>query len=216
MIYGVFHGDLHGGNLFVMPDGRVALLDFGMTGRMGDKQRRAFMRMMMTGATNDLQGQLAAFRDLGALPEDADLEALSKVLKIDEPVRDPTKMTGEELAAEVQDVLKGLLAQGARLPKHLVLYVKGMLFFDGAVALLAPDLNMFSEIARIYGYFAQNHAHVIAEQIGFDPTKNAVDLSGTRQALGLEGDVDSITHRELQERRRIVQEKLEAEGLPSI
>ena len=32
LLYGVFHGDLHGGNLFVQPDGRVALLDFGITG----------------------------------------------------------------------------------------------------------------------------------------------------------------------------------------
>ena len=47
MIYGVFHGDLHAGNLFVLPDGRVALLDFGMTGRMTPKQRQAFMRLMV-------------------------------------------------------------------------------------------------------------------------------------------------------------------------
>ena len=31
-LFGVFHGDLHGGNLFVQPDGRVALLDYGITG----------------------------------------------------------------------------------------------------------------------------------------------------------------------------------------
>ena len=40
------------------------------------QQRRAFMRMMMTGAANDVHGQLEAFRDLGALPDDADLDAL--------------------------------------------------------------------------------------------------------------------------------------------
>ena len=217
MIYGVFHGDLHGGNLFVMPDGRVALLDYGMVGRMGDKQRRAFMRMMMSGAANDVRGQLESFRDLGALPEDADLDELVKILKIDQPVRDPTKMSGEELAAEIQDVLKGLMAQGARLPKSLMLYVKGMLFFDGAVALLAPDLDVFAQIARIYGYFATHHADLIAAQIGFDPSKTEIDLSGTRQALGLEDEIDSISHRELQARRKIVQEKLEAEGgLPSL
>ena len=34
LIYGIFHGDLHGGNLFVLPDGRTALLDFGITGRL--------------------------------------------------------------------------------------------------------------------------------------------------------------------------------------
>ncbi len=216
MIYGVFHGDLHGGNLFVMPDGRVALLDFGMTGRMGEKQRRAFMRLLMTGAVNDVRGQLEAFRDIGALPDDADLDALITLLKIDQPVRDPTKMSGEELAAEIQDVLKGLLQQGARLPKHLVLYVKGMLFFDGAVATLAPDLNMFAQISRVYGYFASRHADTIAAQIGFDPSQNAIDLTGARQALGLEDEVDSITHRELQQRRQTIQQKLEDEiGSPT-
>ncbi len=38
MIHGIFHGDLHGGNLFVLPDGRTALLDFGITGRLSETQ----------------------------------------------------------------------------------------------------------------------------------------------------------------------------------
>src|SRR3546814_9414720 len=33
MLPGIFHGDLHGGNLMVLPDGRPALLAFGITGR---------------------------------------------------------------------------------------------------------------------------------------------------------------------------------------
>ena len=215
MIYGVFHGDLHGGNLFVMPDGRVALFDYGMTGRMDEKQRRAFLRMMMTGAVNDVRGQLEAFRDLGALPPDADLDAVMTVLKVHEPVRDPTKMHGEELVREIQDVIKGLLAQGARLPKHLMLYVKDMLFFDGAIAQLAPDLNMFEEIAKIYAYFAANHAERISRDIGFDPSKAQVDLDGMKRSMGLDGEVDSITHRELQKRRRQIEKKIEdAGGIP--
>ena len=36
MIHGIFHGDLHGGNLFVLPDGRTALLDFGIVGRLDE------------------------------------------------------------------------------------------------------------------------------------------------------------------------------------
>ena len=34
MLKGIFHGDLHSGNLLVMADGRTALLDFGITGRL--------------------------------------------------------------------------------------------------------------------------------------------------------------------------------------
>ena len=212
MIYGVFHGDLHGGNLFVMRDGRVALLDYGITARMDEVQRSAFLRMMMSGAANDVKGQLAAFRDLGALDADADLDELVGILKLDQPVRDPTRMSGEEIASEISQILKGLLGKGARLPKALMLYAKSMLFFDGAVAELAPDLDMFSEVVRIYAYFATNHSQAIAAQIGFDPSQSALDLTGMKASLGLEGDAASLTHRELQKRRQIIQKKLEESG----
>ena len=41
MIHGLFHGDLHGGNLFVMRDGRTALLDFGIVARLPEARRIA-------------------------------------------------------------------------------------------------------------------------------------------------------------------------------
>jgi ubiquinone biosynthesis protein len=212
MIYGVFHGDLHGGNLSVLPDGRVALFDYGMTGRMEEPQRLAFLRMMMTGAVNDVRGQLAAFRDLGALPPDADLDAMLRVLKVDQPVRDPTRMSTDELVHEIQDVIKGLLRHGARLPKHLMLYVKNMLFFDGSIARFAPDVNLFGEVAKIYAYFAQKHGERIARDIGFDPGRAQLDLEGMKKSMGLEADVEQLTHRQLQERRQVIRERLEEAG----
>ena len=212
MIYGVFHGDFHGGNLLVMPDGRVALFDYGITGRMAEPQRLAFLRMMLTGAVNDIRGQLEAFRDLGALPPDADIDALMRVLKVDQPVKDPTRMTGDELVHEIQDLLKGLLKQGAKLPKNLMLYVKNMIFFDGATTRLAPDVNLFEQVTRVYGYFARHHADRILRDIGFDPRLLAIDLDGFRRTLGLEEETASLTQRELVERRQRIQERLEAVG----
>ena len=60
MLFGIFHGDLHGGNLFVMEDGRVALLDHGITGRLDEPRRLAFLRLLMGGTINDLRVQLGA------------------------------------------------------------------------------------------------------------------------------------------------------------
>ena len=62
LLYGVFHGDLHGGNLFVQPTGRVALLDHGITGRLDEPQRRAFLRLLVGGTTNDIPSQIEALR----------------------------------------------------------------------------------------------------------------------------------------------------------
>jgi ubiquinone biosynthesis protein len=217
MIYGVFHGDLHGGNLFVMRDGRVALFDYGMTGRMNDTQRLAFLRMMMTGAVNDVPGQIEAFRDLGALPADVDVRGLIKDLKIDQPVRDPTKMSGEELVGEIREILKALLSRGAKLPKHLMLYVKNMIFIDGAIVRLAPDIDLLAEVGKVYGYFAMRHGARIMSDIGFDPSQNAFDPANMRAQLGLEDDVQSLSHRDLRKRRAILQQRVEdAGGLPIV
>ena len=156
VLFGVFHGDLHGGNLFVRPDGTVALLDYGITGRLDEPRRLAFLRMLMGGTINDPKLQLAALRDLGALPADTDLDAVIRDLGIDQPVRDPTAMAPEELLAEIREIIKHLLAYGARFPKVLMLYVKDLLFLDGALATLAPDVDLFDEVTHIAAYFTDS------------------------------------------------------------
>ena len=45
MLHGIFHGDLHGGNLFVLPSGKTALLDFGITGRLTEPKRLALLSL---------------------------------------------------------------------------------------------------------------------------------------------------------------------------
>src|SRR5213076_3376349 len=83
VLFGVFHGDLHGGNLFVLPDGRTALLDYGITGRLDEFRRRAFLRLLVGATVNDVKGQMAALRDLGTLPPDTDLDAVIADLGLD-------------------------------------------------------------------------------------------------------------------------------------
>ena len=132
LLYGVFHGDLHGGNLLVQPDGTVALLDFGITGRLDERKRLAFLRLQMGATTNNLTAQVEALRDLGALPADSDVEAVIRDLGLDRPPVDPTTLTADEMVAELREVTKALLGYGARLPKELMLFVKDILFLNGA------------------------------------------------------------------------------------
>jgi ubiquinone biosynthesis protein len=208
MIHGVFHGDLHGGNLFVMPDGRTALLDFGIVARLSQERRMAFLRLMLGATTNDVNSQMAALRDLGALPPDTDLRAVIADLGLDRPPIDPTSLTGEEMVKEVQRVVKALLGYGAKLPKELMLYVKNMVFLDGAIARLAPDLDLLAEITQISMYFAQRHGERLATELGIDATRVEFDFDGVKAGFGLETNVDSLTYRQLQERRELIQKRM--------
>src|SRR5208282_1527739 len=70
MMHGIFHGDLHGGNLFVMPSGKVALLDFGITARLSEPKRLALLSLIVGASNGHIPSQVAALRDLGAFPDD--------------------------------------------------------------------------------------------------------------------------------------------------
>jgi ubiquinone biosynthesis protein len=210
ILFGVFHGDLHGGNLFVMPDGRVALLDYGITGRLTEARRQAFLRLLMGGSMNDLDVQLGALRDLGALPHDVDLKQLIVELGLDKPPIDPTQMDPDELMAQLKEVTKALLGYGARMPKELMLFVKNMLFLSSVIGTMAPDVDLFGEIMHISGYFAEKHGARIAAEVGIDPRDHKPDLAGMKASMGIVDDRETITMRELEERRRIIRERMQS------
>jgi ubiquinone biosynthesis protein len=208
LIHGIFHGDLHGGNLFVLSDGRTALLDFGIVGRLTTKRRLAFMRLMLGATTNDLHSQVSALRDLGALPSDTDIDAVIRDLGLDQPTIDPTSLDGEELVAEVQRIVKALLAYGAKLPKELMLYIKNMVFLDGAIARLAPDLDIIGELTNISMTFMQRHGARLSEELGVDMNTVEIDMGSLKAGLGVDESTESMTYRQLQERRDLIQKRM--------
>ena len=208
MIHGVFHGDLHGGNLFVMKDGRTALLDFGIVGRLTGSRRMAFLRLMLNATTNNVVGQIEALRDLGALPLDTDIQAVIKDLNLDQPVVDPTTLSGEELVNEVQRIVKAMMGYGARMPKELMLYVKNMVFLDGAIARLAPDLDIIQEVTAISMLFAERHGERLGRELGIDHLAVELNMDSIKAGLGVETSVDTLTYRDLQARRNLIQKRM--------
>ena len=208
MIYGVFHGDLHGGNLFVMKDGKTALLDFGIVGRLTGARRMAFLRLMLNATTNNVVGQVEALRDLGALPMDTDIQAVIKDLNLGAPVIDPTTLSGEELVKEVQRIVKAMMGYGARMPKELMLYVKNMVFLDGAIARLAPDLDILAEIASISMLFAEKHGERLGRELGIDHNAVEINLDSVKAGFGVDASTNSMTYRDLQKRRELIQKRM--------
>lgn len=208
VVEGVFHGDLHGGNLLVLDDGRTALLDYGIVGRLTGARRNAFLRLMLGATTNDVKGQMGALRDLGALPVDTDLDAVISDLRLDQEVIDPTTLTGEEMVAEVQRVVKAMLGYGAKLPKELMLYVKNLVFLDGAIARLAPDLDLIGEVSNISLLFAMKHGERLGRELGVNPADVEFDMDGVKASMGLDPSVNRLTYRELQERRALIQKRM--------
>ncbi len=210
MVHGIFHGDLHAGNLLVTQEGGIALMDFGITARLTPLERSAFLKLMLAGATGDIRSQIEALRDLGSLPADTDVDDVISELGLDRDPMDPSALSQDELIQEIQRVVKALLAMGARLPKVLMLYVKNMVFLDGAIAMLAPDLDIVAEMARLSTHMASNYGAQLAADAGMDLNGFEVDRGAIRAGFGIVDGDDAapVTYRDLKARRELIRKRL--------
>ena len=167
MIHGVFHGDLHPGNIMVLEDGRYGILDYGIVGRLSPIERKAFAQMMACGATGDVRGQVEAIRDIGGFPADADVDALAATMPAD---LIPTEMklpdlssVGESLTSSMRLIMQAHF----RLPKLLVLLSKNLIFADDAVRRFAPEVDLMATAVPLFMQAAAHHAQ--PDQIEVEP-----------------------------------------------
>jgi ubiquinone biosynthesis protein len=207
LIHGVFHGDLHPGNLMVLADQSVGLLDFGIVERFTDAERRAFLALVLHGLSGNWRGQVGALQTLGAVPHDADVETLGAELGLDGPPPDPTEMAPDQFTEEMQRLAKTLLASGASLPRALMLWGKNLVLLDQSVAVLDPSWDLVRELQALIQRFATVWGSEIQQLFG---QSVEVSLSGVAASLALPPGTESMTWEQMRARRSLIAARLGA------
>ena len=168
LAYGVFHGDLHAGNVLISPTGDFSVIDFGIAGRVDASQRAALVQFLVGFGRNDTRLQLRGLQAFGAIPDDADLTALTAQLEARLAQLDPalldraTTVTVDQLSTLLGVVIRTLAMNGFRLPKELVLFFKNLLYLNGFASTLAPDTNLLAQIEPIFTFFVTKYPEQLA------------------------------------------------------
>jgi ubiquinone biosynthesis protein len=161
--HGLFHGDLHAGNLLVDDRGRIVFLDFGIMGRIDPRTRwllRELIYALLVKKDHAAAGKIVVL--LGAVgtvkPEAQaakDLEAFAQPLTL--------KTLGDMSYAEIGKQLSTLAeAYDVKLPRELVLIGKQFLYVERYMKLLAPNWQMMND-PQFSGYFANFMVEVSRE-----------------------------------------------------
>jgi predicted unusual protein kinase regulating ubiquinone biosynthesis (AarF/ABC1/UbiB family) len=145
---GVFHGDLHAGNMLVGRDGRLALLDFGVVGRLDTTARRVVTEFLS--ALIELRFDAAALAMLQLVdPTSADLAPAAKDFQ--ELVTGLMSRSVREI--DMPDILGRLLQIAATnhlvLPQDVVAFLKQFMFLDGICRSLDPEYHLLAEGAGL-------------------------------------------------------------------
>jgi len=141
---GFFHADPHPGNVFYLPDNRIAIIDFGMIGRLSGQRRYQVIELLHGMVTQESERVVEILLDWAGGVQ-VDSEELS--LEIDAFVDQfhGVALKQIDLGAMLADLIALLREHQLALPADLALLIKAFISLESMGRNLDPELDMVSE-----------------------------------------------------------------------
>jgi ubiquinone biosynthesis protein len=144
VVDGLFHADPHPGNLFYLPGNRIAFIDFGMIGMLGQERRGELIHLLL-GLVQHESGQVADLLLDWAGDGDVNEEMLTAEIQafVDQYMGVPLKQL--KLGSMLADLVGILRGHRLHLPPDLALFFKAFISLEGMGRELDPDLDIAGE-----------------------------------------------------------------------
>jgi ubiquinone biosynthesis protein len=166
MLDGVFHADPHPGNVLVLTDGRLGLLDFGSVGRLDASVRAALQRLLLAMNRGDPLAASDALLELMLRPDEIDQQRLERALG-----QFMARYLGPGAAPGVRmfsDLFRIVAEYGLSVPPEVAAVFRALATLEGALAQLAPGFDLVAEARSSAGRYT-------AERLEPASARQAVD-----------------------------------------
>jgi ubiquinone biosynthesis protein len=145
---GMFHGDMHPGNMLVLPDGRIGLLDFGVLGHLDAPGRAALCDLLV--AVVDRRFGDVALAVFGMIDvSEVDIATLVQETHAFLAAHLDTSLAGLDLRSTLTGILGIASRHGCALRDSLVAFLKQLLYIDGVCRELDPDFDVLGDARPI-------------------------------------------------------------------
>jgi ubiquinone biosynthesis protein len=142
---GFFHADPHPGNLLITKEERICLMDWGMTGRLSERDRYELIDLLKSVVDKDGEALVHALLRIAFAEKSVDQRGLERELLdiLDSYYAVPIKdMNVGQLLMAITELLR---ANGLTLPPDLVIMIKALVSAEGTARRIYPDLNVVLE-----------------------------------------------------------------------
>jgi ubiquinone biosynthesis protein len=144
--HGFFHGDPHPGNLLLMPDGAIAFLDFGLTGRLTAEMQDTLINCFVGAVFQDAETVALSIYRAGATEERVDLKRFRSDIE-----RLMTKYHGAKLSelkerASMVEFIETAARFRIRLPPEYAVLARMGSIIDGMATEFLPDVDIVEEV----------------------------------------------------------------------
>ena len=180
--HGVFHADLHEGNLFVDEAGRLIAVDFGIIGRLGHRERRFLAEILWGFIRRDYARLAAVHFDAGYVPQSQDRAAFAQALRaVGEPVvgRAAADVSMNRLLTQLFEIT-ALFSM--RLRPELVLLQKTMVTVEGVARRIDPACDIWASAEPVVRRWITRELSPVARLTAFADEVRAISVNLARLA----------------------------------
>ncbi|RLA04837.1 MAG: 2-polyprenylphenol 6-hydroxylase [Gammaproteobacteria bacterium] len=143
---GFFHADPHQGNIYYLPDNRLAFIDFGMVGRLPEQRRHQVVNLLHGLADQNPVLVVDVLLDWAGDTE-VDVDALTNEIAAFVDQYHSVPLKDLRLGKMLTDLTTLLRDHSLSLPPDLVLMIKAFITLEGMGRQLDPDFDMVAEAA---------------------------------------------------------------------
>jgi ubiquinone biosynthesis protein len=139
---GFFHGDLHPGNVMVLPGERLGLLDFGMVGRLTDEMKENLVDIFFALNRKDFRTIARVYWELAIKPGRIDYSAWeADVQELMERHVAGKSMAEIQVAEFLRELLAGAHRHGVRASPAYTMFFKALVTTEGLAKMLLPEVD---------------------------------------------------------------------------
>jgi ubiquinone biosynthesis protein len=166
LVDGLFHADPHPGNLFYLNDGRVAVLDCGMMGRLDARTQSALVEMILAIVNSDAQRCAQITLQLAEPMGELNLSRLE--WDYDRLLHKYNNLNLQSMNASVAfyEILQAARRNNLRWPSNIGLFAKSLANLEGVGRQFNPNVNLFEEVRPLMNDMFQR------QLIGDDPLQS--------------------------------------------
>ncbi|MGB5768717.1 MAG: AarF/ABC1/UbiB kinase family protein [Crocosphaera sp.] len=143
---GFFHADPHPGNIFYLDDGRIAIIDCGMVGKLDPRTQQILTELLLAIFDLDAQGCTQLTLELS---ESGKLESLQRLQNDYEQILRKyydLSLSQFNFSEVVYEILQIARKNNLKVPGNLGLYAKCLANLEGTARQFNPSINLFDEI----------------------------------------------------------------------
>ncbi|MEL7101008.1 MAG: AarF/UbiB family protein [Pseudomonadota bacterium] len=174
--HGVFHADMHEGNMIITPDGRLALVDFGIIGRIGLAERRFLAEILWGFLRRDYTRVAEVHFEAGYVPKDKSVGDFAQALRsVGEPIhgKSAADVSMGRLLLQLLDFTHTF---GMHLRPELVLLQKTMVQVEGVARAIDPGHDIWAAAEPIVkDWMTQNMGPAGAAKLVAQNVKDVAD-----------------------------------------